>query len=406
VREGAPVIHNDYASLPHRKGLPEGHAPVIREMVFPILRDQKMIAIIGVGNKAQNYTENDIAYASRLADMIWDITARKRAENAEREQRTMAEALSSTAAALNSTLNFDEVLDRVMDNVGRVVQHDSVGILLLDETGQTAQVAGYRVTGDQPAAMKEFRFTVQETRNLREMQGTGASIIIADTGLYDGWIVAPSGAWIRSTLGVPIKVKGEIIGFLCLDSALPNTFTPQDAERLQAFVDYAAIAIENARLYEEVQKLAVTDTLTNIFNRTFFETELARLELSRDFPVSVVVADLDNMKKTNDTLGHVTGDELLKCTAQILQTVFRASDILARIGGDEFAILLPHTDATTMEQMLSRIQAKLAEHNVRHPALPVQLSLGSHTAEHGNLTEAFILADRRMYADKARRKSS
>ena len=80
VREGRPVIHNDYASLPHRKGLPDGHAPVIREMVFPIMRKQKIVAIIGVGNKETDYTEDDVTYASRLADLIWDVTERKRVE--------------------------------------------------------------------------------------------------------------------------------------------------------------------------------------------------------------------------------------------------------------------------------------------------------------------------------------
>ena len=89
VREGRPVIHNDYNNLPHRKGLPEGHAPIVREMVFPIMRSQKIVAIIGVGNKRLDYTQDDLAYASRLADLIWDITARKQAEaelNAAREQ--------------------------------------------------------------------------------------------------------------------------------------------------------------------------------------------------------------------------------------------------------------------------------------------------------------------------------
>ena len=83
VREGRPVIHNDYAGLPasRRKGLPEGHAPVVREMVFPILRNRKIVAIIGVGNKAFDYTEDDLSYASRLADLIWDIAERKRAES-------------------------------------------------------------------------------------------------------------------------------------------------------------------------------------------------------------------------------------------------------------------------------------------------------------------------------------
>ena len=405
VRQGVPVIHNDYYSLPHRKGLPEGHAPIIREMVFPITRNQKIVAVIGVGNKAHDYTEGDLAYASRLADILWDIAERKRVEQREGEQRALTEALSDSASALNSTLDFDDVLDRIMDNVGRVVRHDSVDVILLDESRRTARIVGHRDNRDQPVDLNDFQLPVSQTRNLRELQATGAPVIIADTHTYDGWVATPASAWICSNLGVPIKIKAEVIGFLILNSAMPNAFTQLDAERLKAFVNHAAIAIENARLYEEVQKLALTDALTGIYNRTFFEAELARMEVGRDFPVSIIVADLDNLKTTNDKLGHMAGDELVKNVAHILQEVFRAADVMARIGGDEFAVLLPNTDSTTAEKMLLRVRAKLAEHNAKHPHLPVLLSLGASTVEHGKLMEAFTTADQRMYVDKATRKS-
>ena len=97
VREGRAVIHNDYASLPHRKGLPEGHAPVMREMVLPIHRNQRIVAIIGVGNKAVNYTEEDISYAFRLADLIWDLVERKRAEDALQKSEARHRVLFETA---------------------------------------------------------------------------------------------------------------------------------------------------------------------------------------------------------------------------------------------------------------------------------------------------------------------
>lgn len=82
VRERRAVIHNDYQSLPHRQGLPEGHAPVIRELVVPILRDERIVAILGIGNKPQNYTANDAEVATYVADLAWEITERKRAEEA------------------------------------------------------------------------------------------------------------------------------------------------------------------------------------------------------------------------------------------------------------------------------------------------------------------------------------
>jgi PAS domain S-box-containing protein len=85
VHQKRPVIHNDYASLPHRKGMPEGHARVVRELVVPILREDKIVAILGIGNKEQDYTGKDIEIVSYLADVAWEITMRKRAEEALQE---------------------------------------------------------------------------------------------------------------------------------------------------------------------------------------------------------------------------------------------------------------------------------------------------------------------------------
>lgn len=342
----------------------------------------------------------------RMSGTHTDISYRKQMEEREQEEQALTEALSDSAAALNSTLDFDSVLDRIMDNVGRVVPHDSVGIILLDATRQSAYITRYHDNRNHKIDRKDIRFSIIQTRNLREIQTSGVPVIVTDTHNYEGWVKTPESAWIRSALGAPIKIKGEIIGFLSLSKAVPNSFTQKDAKRLDAFVNYAGIAIENARLYEEVQRLALTDPLTGIFNRTFFQTELTRLEGGRDFPVSFIVADLDNMKMINDTLGHAAGDKLLKATVKILQEVFRADEIIARIGGDEFAILLPKMDADKTKSALARIHTKLAEYNATHPELPVQLSLGASTASQSNLMEAFTIADQRMYTDKAMRKAT
>ena len=85
VRQRKPIIHNDYESLPNRKGTPDGHAPVIRELTVPILRNDRVVAIFGIGNKPTDFTENDVDLVSTLADFAWDIIDRKRAEDALRE---------------------------------------------------------------------------------------------------------------------------------------------------------------------------------------------------------------------------------------------------------------------------------------------------------------------------------
>jgi diguanylate cyclase (GGDEF)-like protein/PAS domain S-box-containing protein len=157
---------------------------------------------------------------------------------------------------------------------------------------------------------------------------------------------------------------------------------------------------ENALRY-----MSTHDTMTGTFNRAFFETELTRLEHGREYPVSLVVTDLDNMKVTNDHFGHPAGDELLRNLADILRETFRAEDIIARIGGDEFAVLLPSTDATAANRMLERVSDRLNEYNAVHPELPILLSIGTATASYEHLMNTFSLADQRMYANKAVRKS-
>ena len=111
VHERKPVIHNDYPALPHRKGMPEGHASVIRELVVPIMRSGRIVAILGIGNKPEDYTEADVEVVSYLADVAWEITERKRAEEA------LVQSVSLLTATLEST--NDGIL--VVDRTGRIV---------------------------------------------------------------------------------------------------------------------------------------------------------------------------------------------------------------------------------------------------------------------------------------------
>ncbi len=117
---------------------------------------------------------------------------------------------------------------------------------------------------------------------------------------------------------------------------------------------------------EKLRQLSTHDILTGLFNRGYFEAEMARLEGGRQFPVSIVMADVDQLKETNDSQGHAAGDTLLKRLAQVLSAAFRAEDILARIGGDEFAVLLPNTGSSAVKKALIRLRRTLREHNAAH----------------------------------------
>ncbi|MBA3075583.1 MAG: diguanylate cyclase [Anaerolineae bacterium] len=157
---------------------------------------------------------------------------------------------------------------------------------------------------------------------------------------------------------------------------------------------------ERKQLEEQLRYQGSRDAMTGLYNRNFFEAELERFAQGRDFPVSVIMADIDGLKYTNDTRGHAAGDELLKRGANILSSGMRNGDIVARIGGDEFAMLLPRTDAAMVKTIVERIKNKIGDYNSGQTDLPLKISLGCATTELFDLMKALKLADQNMYADK------
>lgn len=217
-----------------------------------------------------------------------DITDRKRVEAAEREQRELAEALRDTVAALNSTLDFDEVLDRILANIGRVVPHDAANIMLIDgdPTDGIAYIVrrrGYdRISPALDEAVSILRFSLPDVANLRQMVSTGQPHIIHDSHADPDWVDVPGTDWQRSSLGMPIILRDKTVGFIHLDSGQPGFFTPTHAERLRAFANQAAIAIQNAQLHEAVQRYAA-DLEQRVADRTAdLDSERSRLQAILD----------------------------------------------------------------------------------------------------------------------------
>ncbi len=171
---------------------------------------------------------------------------------AEREQRAFAEALREISTTLNSTLNLSEVLDRILTEIQRILPHQMATIILVE--GQRGCVVRAR-----PAASTNEGewFEINKYPNLVKLLETKSPLIIHDVEEDKQWVHYQNTHWIRSYLGAPIIVKGEVIGFISLYSDKPHFFDTQKAERLMAFASHAAIAIHNAKLYEQAQELAV-----------------------------------------------------------------------------------------------------------------------------------------------------
>ncbi len=167
--------------------------------------------------------------------------------------------------------------------------------------------------------------------------------------------------------------------------------------------------ITERKSYEiKLEYLSLHDKLTGIYNRAFFEEELNRLQKNGAYPITVISCDLDGLKIINDTMGHSQGDKLLQSCAQVLRKALREEDILARIGGDEFAIILPHTTQLTGEEIAKEVGRNVEEYNKRAKELPLSISVGVATAVDSSksIGEVVKEADEKMYHEKLIEKRS
>jgi diguanylate cyclase (GGDEF)-like protein len=200
----------------------------------------------------------------------------------------------------------------------------------------------------------------------------------------------------------------EFVGEVIL--AGEKHFIKSDPFRMFSYIfySYETAIHKNQELMEtqeELRRLSTHDILTGLYNRTFFEEEFKRLSLGRRFPISILAADVDGLKVVNDSLGHEAGDRLLKLAAEVMFGAFRAGDVVARVGGDEFCVLLAEADDQIVMESMERIRQRLEHVNGTCSEFKINISLGAATAQAaGELSGTLKTSDERMYQEKFARK--
>jgi PAS domain S-box-containing protein len=293
--------------------------------------------------------ERTAALQSANESLQREIAERTAAERAEREHRALSEALRDTATALNSTLDLDEVLRRVLINVEQVVPHDAANVMLVQEgiarvvmaRGYTPHVAQERVLA--------VSLVMDQTPHLRRVIETGQVQILSDVTADADWITLPETQWIRSYAVAPIRLEGEVIGFLNLDSATPGAFTAEHGERLQAFADQAAVAVRNARLYDQARRELTERQRAEVALRLSEERLRTTLDALDDI-VYVVDSDLQ-LVLVNEAFRR-WNQELGLATDPIGHTPFELFPFLPEQARDDYRHVFETGEAVTTEESL------------------------------------------------------
>jgi diguanylate cyclase (GGDEF)-like protein len=207
---------------------------------------------------------------------------------------------------------------------------------------------------------------------------------------------------------LPLIAKGESIGLVELTARTMLAIDDQRLELARTMANEAAMALENARLYEDARALADRDPLTGFFNHRYLHERLGE-EVVRagrsHLPVSLLMIDLDDFKLVNDTFGHLFGDRVLTWTAERIRSTLRATDVPARYGGDEFAVILPDTDLDAARRVAARIVSAFGTERFQAEArgpVPIGVSIGIATHRRdGRTAQALIAAaDEALYSVK------
>ncbi len=337
------------------------------------------------------------------------LEARRLRHEVARRDRDLV-ALAEVGGAVSSALDSAELFRMILESASTMVGADLGSLMLLDEARGDLAVK----------ATKGLHERIVEQFRIRPGEGIAGTVAAARQAMLVRDIEADARVGrrnrprfkSRSFVSLPLLVKGRTIGVLNLaDKRTGEPFDDTDLTLLSALAAQAAIAIERSAFYERseaLKQISITDGLTGLLNRHYFEERLTE-EIDRatrtKSHVSLVMIDIDGFKAFNDTHGHVEGDEALRLTAASIRGAVRTMDIVARYGGEEFAVILPETgrgEATAIAERIVREVEALA-HVVEGESIRLTISAGvaEFPDDASSLRELIVRADKALYSAKA-----
>jgi diguanylate cyclase (GGDEF)-like protein len=320
-------------------------------------------------------------------------------------QAQRLQALLDLSRALSSSLDLREVLREFATHAAQLTGATAAELSTYDPArGELVMLVEYRegkdeitVSGGQVYHLADF----PATRHVLDTQeAVQVRVENPDDDAAERAILERQGQ--KSLLMLPLVARGETIGLMEIVDERDRVWDEPDVEFCRALCDIVATSIRNAVLFAELQETAARDKLTGLYNRRLFEEQfeaaVARsLRTSED--LSLLIVDLDGLKRINDVSGHVAGDQALRTLADALRATIRATDVACRLGGDEFGVILPGSSAEDAVKVAERAQETLAQ--IGQGQYSFSGGIARVTPIHSSAENVYRAADLAAYRAKA-----
>ncbi|HUP54418.1 MAG TPA: GAF domain-containing protein, partial [Methylomirabilota bacterium] len=407
AEHGEALLINDANADPRGATIPGTDDVDESMLVVPMRYDGITVGVITLSKLGfDGFDADDLRLLTILADHAATAveTARllTRSEDLTRELRRLLEM----SGELSGSLDPRQVANLMARHLANAMGVDECAISYWDRAAGRVESLGYFPPLDE---MEPFFVVDGFPETLRVLDRQETVIIDAEDPGADAAevrLLVKDGNRVLAML--PLVAKGQSIGLVEMFSKNAVHWDAQRLELARTMANEAAIALENARLYEDARKLADRDPLTGFYNHRFLHErmgeEVVRSQRGRR-PLSVLMLDLDDFKLVNDTFGHLFGDRVLTWAAEVIRSTLRQSDIAARYGGDEFALILPETDADEARRAAERILEAFREQpfvGEQRGPVPVAASIGVATfpTDGRTGTELIAAADAALYQVK------
>jgi diguanylate cyclase (GGDEF)-like protein len=338
--------------------------------------------------------------------VLYDITRIKEAEASAVEASRVADTLREAGLTLSSKLDFKQVSALILDLMNRVIPFDIGAFLTTD--GTELRLAGIKGPRNTQILIGET-YPVSGCRLCSMSVQRMRPLISTITSPDDILLPLDPGLGIHSYLGVPVVFRDHATGLIALYNVGAHPFTEKDAQVAELFANQVAIALDNSRRVEQMEKQAVTDELTGLCNRRAF-ADMAEKEVGRarryQRPLALILFDIDHFKAVNDTHGHLIGDQVLRVLAATVRKIVRATDTVCRFGGEEFIVLMPEAKRDEALALAERLREKVSDITVVAPegtlSLTISLGVAGLESDKDETLESLVgRSDKAMYEAKA-----